>query len=164
MTAMLMQKLGASVVVLPGGEVYSALDKGVINTSDWATPSMNNRMGFYKIAKYTNYPGFHSMPLGDFTVNINEWNKLPDDIKAILKTATREWSWDSYERIAVEDYKVVQELKNQGVEVIEWSEADLRAVRMVARGVWDEFSKKSPMTKRVLDSQKIWLKELGLID
>ena len=74
-------------VVLPGGEVYSALDKGVINTSDWATPSMNNRMGFYEIAKYTNYPGFHSMPLGDFTVNMKEWNKLPDDIKAILESA-----------------------------------------------------------------------------
>jgi len=164
MTALLMQKLGASVVVLPGGEVYSALDKGVINTSDWATPSMNNRMGFYQVAKYTNYPGFHSMPLGDFTVNMDEWNKLPDDIKAILEAATREWTWDSYERIAVEDYKIVKELKNQGVEVIEWSEADLRAVRMVARGIWDEFSKKSPMTKKVLDSQKIWLKELGLID
>ena len=53
MTAMLMQKLGASVVVLPGGEVYSALDKGVINTSDWASPSMNQRMGFYQVAKYT---------------------------------------------------------------------------------------------------------------
>ena len=51
MTAMLMQKLGASVVVLPGGEVYSALDKGVINTSDWATPSMNQRMGIYQVAK-----------------------------------------------------------------------------------------------------------------
>jgi TRAP-type mannitol/chloroaromatic compound transport system substrate-binding protein len=152
------------VVVLPGGEVYSALDKGVINTSDWATPSMNNRMGFYKVAKYTNYPGFHSMPLGDFTVNINEWNKLPDDIKAILVSATREWCWDSIERIAVEDYKVTKELKDQGVEVIEWSEADLRDVRMVSREIWDEYSQKSPMTKKVIDSQKAWLKELGLID
>lgn len=164
MTAMLMQKLGASVVVLPGEEVYSALDKGVINTSDWATPSMNNRMGFYQVAKYTNYPGFHSMPLGDFTVNMKEWNKLPDDIKAILVSATRQWCWDSYERIAVEDLKVVKELKNQGVDVIEWSDADLRAVRMVSREIWDEFSQKSPMTKKVIDSQKAWLKELGLID
>ena len=164
MTAMLMQKLGASVVVLPGGEVYSALDKGVINTSDWATPSMNQRMGFYQVAKYTNYPGFHSMPLGDFTVNTQEWNKLPDDIKAILESATREWCWDSYERIAIEDLKVIPELKKMGVEVIEWSDKDLRAVRMVSREIWDEFSQKSPMTKKVIDSQKAWLKELGLID
>lgn len=164
MTAMLMQKLGASVVVLPGGEVFSALDKGVINTSDWATISMNNRMGFYQVAKYTNYPGFHSMPLGDFTVNIKEWNKLPDDIKAILHTATREWCWDSIERIAIDDSKVLTELKNQGVTVLAWSEEDLRQVRAMSREIWDEFGQKSPMTKKVIDSQKEWLRELGLID
>jgi TRAP-type mannitol/chloroaromatic compound transport system substrate-binding protein len=164
MTAMLMQRLGASVVVLPGGEVYSALDKGVINTSDWATISMNNRMGFYRVAKYTNYPGFHSMPLGDFTVNTNEWNKLPADIKAMLVTATREWCWDSIERIAIEDYALIPKLKDQGVTINEWSEADLRKVRAVAREIWDEFAQKSPMTKKVIDSQKAWLRELELID
>ena len=97
-------------------------------------------------------------------MNMQEWNKLPDDIKAILVSATREWCWDSYERIAVEDYKIVKELKDKGVEVIQWSDEDLRSVRMVSREIWDEFAKKSPMTKKVLDSQKAWLKELGLID
>jgi len=163
MTAILFQKLGASVVVLPGGEVYSALDKGVINTSDWASASMNQRMGFFQVAKYTNYPGFHSMPLGDFTVNINEWNKLPDDIKQILKSACREWCWDSIERIAIDDIRALKEMKEKGVSVQAWSDEDLKKVRTVAMEVWDEFAKKSPMTKKVIDSQKDWLRELGLI-
>lgn len=163
MTAMLMQKLGASVVVLPGGEVYSALDKGVIDASDWATPSMNQRMGFFEVAKYYIYPGFHSMPLGGFTVNIKEWNKLPDDIKQILKTACREWCWDSVERIAVDDIRANAEMKGKGVTAIAWSDEDLARVRVVAQEVWDEFAKKSPMTKKVIDSQKAWLRELGLI-
>lgn len=163
MTALLMQKLGASVVVLPGGEVYSALDKGVIDASDWATPSMNQRMGFFEVAKYYIYPGFHSMPLGGFTVNINEWNKLPDDIKQILKTACREWCWDSIERIAIDDIRANAEMKGKGVTAIAWSDEDLARVRLVAREIWDEFSKKSPMTKKVIDSQKAWLRELGLI-
>ncbi len=163
MTAMLMQKLGASVVVLPGGEVYSALDKGVIDASDWATPSMNQRMGFFEVAKYYIYPGFHSMPLAGFTVNINEWNKLPDDIKQILKTACREWCWDSIERIAIDDIRANAEMKGKGVTAITWSDEDLARVRLVAQEIWDEFSKKSPMTKKVIDSQKAWLRELGLI-
>ena len=163
MTAMLFQQLGASVVVLPGGEVYSALDKGVIDTADWASISMNNRMGFYRVAKYTNYPGFHSMPLAAFTVNINEWNKLPDDIKAILKTACREWGWDSRERIAVDDTKVKGELSKKGVHVLKWSDEDLFRVRAVAMEIWDEYAKKSPMAKKVIDSQKAWLRDLGLI-
>ena len=58
----------------------------------------------------------------------------------------------------------MKELKDKGVEVIEWNEADLRKIRMLSREIWDDFSKKSPMTKKVLDSQKAWLKELGLID
>jgi TRAP-type mannitol/chloroaromatic compound transport system substrate-binding protein len=164
MTAMLFQKLGASVVVLPGGEVYSALDKGVINTSDWASPSMNQRMGFFQVAKYTNYPGFHSMPMASFTVNMNEWKKLPDDIKQILKTATREWAWDSIERIAIDDIRALKEMKGQGVTVHVWSKEDLARVRAVSMEIWDEFAKKSPMAKKVVDSQKAWLRELKLID
>jgi TRAP-type mannitol/chloroaromatic compound transport system substrate-binding protein len=164
MTAMLFQKLGASVVVLPGGEVYSALDKGVINTSDWASPSMNQRMGFFQVAKYTNYPGFHSMPMASFTVNMNEWKKLPDDIKQILKTATREWAWDSIERIAIDDIRALKEMKGQGVTVQTWSKEDLTRVRAVSMEVWDEFAKKSPMAKKVVDSQKEWLRELKLIE
>jgi TRAP-type mannitol/chloroaromatic compound transport system substrate-binding protein len=149
--------------VLPGGEVYSALDKGVIDASDWATPSMNQRMGFFQVAKHFNYPGFHSMPLGDFTVNINEWNKLPEDIKQILKSACREWCWDSVERVAVEDIRAIGELKKMGITPHAWSEEDMTRVREVVRDVWDEFGKKSPMTKKVIDSQVAWLKELGLI-
>ncbi|HEA65906.1 MAG TPA: TRAP transporter substrate-binding protein [Desulfobacterales bacterium] len=163
MTAMLMQKLGASVVVLPGGEVYSALDKGVIDASDWASPSMNQRMGFFQVAKYFNYPGFHSMPFADFAVNKDEWNKLPDDIKAILHTATREWAWDSLERIYVDDVRAIAEMKGKGVTALTWSEEDLAKVRAEARGIWDEFAKKSPMAKKVIDSQKDWLRKLGLI-
>jgi len=163
MTAMLMQKLGASVVVLPGGEVYSALDKGVIDGSDWATPSMNQRMGFFQVAKYFNYPGFHSMPVGDFTVNIKEWNKLPDDIKQILKTACREWCWDSVERIAIDDVRAMSEMKDKGVTALAWSDEDLARVRQVVVEVWDEFGQKSPMAKKVIDSQKDWLRKLGLI-
>jgi len=164
MTAKLFQKLGASVVVLPGGEVYSALDKGVINTSDWASPSMNQRMGFFQVAKYTNYPGFHSLPFGGFTVNMDEWKKLPADIQQILKTACREWAWDSIERIAIDDRRAIKEMKAKGVTVQTWSKEDMTRVRAVAMEVWDEFSKKSPMSKRVIDSQKAWLRELELID
>ena len=62
MTAEILTKLGASIVVLPGGEVYSALDKGVVDAADWATVSMNQRMGFHEVAKYPLIID-HSMPV-----------------------------------------------------------------------------------------------------
>jgi TRAP-type mannitol/chloroaromatic compound transport system substrate-binding protein len=163
MGSMLFQKLGASVVVMPGGEVYSALDKGVIEATDWGTPSINQRMGFFQVAKYFNYPGFHSMPVGDFVVSLEAWNQLPGDIKQILKTAAREWSWDTIERVAVADVTAVKEMKAKGITPVEWSEEELAKIRAVAVNVWDEYAKKSPMAKKVIDSKKAWLKELGRI-
>ncbi|RPI46932.1 MAG: C4-dicarboxylate ABC transporter substrate-binding protein, partial [Hyphomicrobiaceae bacterium] len=93
MTAEILTKLGASIVVLPGGEVFSALDKGVVDAADWATISMNERMGFHGIAKYPTKV-FHSMPVQEFSVNVAAWKALPDDIKVILHSTAREWTWD----------------------------------------------------------------------
>ena len=164
MTAEILTKLGASVVVLPGGEVYSALDKGVVDAADWATISMNQRMGFHEVAKFPIYPGFHSMPAHDLTVNLNAWRALPDDVKAILETAVREWAWDQVERMAVDDVRVVAELQQKGgVTFVSWSEDELRKLRGLAQATWDDWAKKSPIAKRAVESQKAWVKDLGLV-
>ncbi|MBL8304255.1 MAG: TRAP transporter substrate-binding protein DctP, partial [Ideonella sp.] len=83
MFAEIMTKYGASVVVVPGGEVYSALDKGVVDMADWATESMNFRMGFFEVAKTSIRIG-HSMPVQEFAVNAAKWKALPDDLKGIV--------------------------------------------------------------------------------
>ena len=164
MAAKLLSKLGASVVILPGSEVYSALDKGVIDGADWGTPSMNQRMGFDQVAGYFNLPGFHAMPVGDFTVNQKEWDRLPDDIKKILQTAVREWAWETTERVAIDDLRAIDEMKARGVTPVVWSEQELSRARAVAREVWDEWAEKSPMCKKVIDAQKAWLEELGRLN
>ncbi len=81
--AEIVTKLGASPIVIPGGEVFSALDKGVVDSADWATISMNQRMGFFDVAKYS-IKWYHSMPVQELTVNMDAWKKLPDDVKGIL--------------------------------------------------------------------------------
>jgi len=163
MTADLLKKLGASVVILPGGEVYSALDKGVIDGTDWGTASMNHRMGFDQVAKYFIYPEYRSMPAGDFTVNKKEWEKLPDDIKQILKTAVREWCWEMVEQVAIDDLKAVREMKAKGVTPIAWSEREIVKIQKVAEEVWEDWAQKSPMARKVIEAHKAWLRELGRI-
>lgn len=164
MEAEFMTKAGASVVVLPGQEVFSALDKGVIDATNWGTVSINDKMGFHQIAPYFTYPGFHSMPVGDFTVNQKEWDRLPDDIKAILVTATREWCWDTVERVALEDLKVVSEAKAKGRTPISWSPEEKAKARKLAREIWQEWKKKNEQTRKIIEAQEAWLKELGRID
>jgi TRAP-type mannitol/chloroaromatic compound transport system substrate-binding protein len=162
MTAEILTKLGASIVVLPGGEVYSALDKGVVDAADWATVSMNQRMGFHDIARFPTTI-YHSMPIQDFAVNMDAWKKLPDDLKALLQTAVREWTWDQVQRVAVDDVRVTKELAAKGVVPATWSDAEMVKIRALARQTWEEWSKKTPLAKAAYESQLAWLKDLGVV-
>jgi TRAP-type mannitol/chloroaromatic compound transport system substrate-binding protein len=164
MEAELLTNLGASVVVLPGGEVYSALDKGVVDATNWSTVSQNNKLGYHKIAPYFTYPGFHSMPVGDFTVNMKEWNKLPDDVKQILRTATREWCWENVERIALEDIQVAKEAKDKGATPVTWTKEAIFEIRAEAKKVWESWKAKSPQTKKVIEAQEDFLRKIGKIN
>ncbi|MCC6869312.1 MAG: TRAP transporter substrate-binding protein [Burkholderiales bacterium] len=162
MTAEILTKLGASIVVLPGGEVFSALDKGVVDGADWATPSMNQRMGFFDVAKYS-VKLYHSMPVQEFTVNMDAWKKLPDELKAILQSTTREWTWDQVQRVAVDDVRAQKEFAAKGVKQIVWSDAEMDRIRTLAHKTWEDWSKKTPLAKQAYDSQLAWLKDLGVI-
>ena len=162
MTAEVLTKLGASIVVLPGGEVYSALDKGVVDAADWGTLSMNQRMGFFEVAKYPVIVG-HSMPIQEFAVNMNAWRALPADVKAIVATAVREWTWDQVQRVAVDDARANKELHAKNVTFQSWSDSELARIRGVAQKTWEDWSKKTPLAKKAYDAQIAWLKEIGAL-
>jgi TRAP-type mannitol/chloroaromatic compound transport system substrate-binding protein len=100
----------------------------------------------------------------DFAVNMNAWKALPDDVKAILESSAREWTWDQVERVSLDDIRVVAELKQKGgVTMVSWNDEELRKIRALAQATWDDWAKKSPLAKRAVDSQKAWLRELGLL-
>ncbi|MBK5207708.1 MAG: TRAP transporter substrate-binding protein [Polaromonas sp.] len=156
-------KMGASIVVLPGGEAYSALEKGIVDCVDWSTISVNAKVGFFEVAKYATFPGFHSMPIQDFTVNANAWKNLPDDVKQILDRTWREFSLLQVSRIAENDKRVAVEVKKKGVELVAWSDADLTRARQLAQVVVDEWAAKGPLAKQAAESQRAFLRELKLL-
>jgi TRAP-type mannitol/chloroaromatic compound transport system substrate-binding protein len=160
MTAEVLTKLGASIVVIPGGEVYSALDKGVVDAADWGTLSMNQRMGFFEVAKNPVIVG-HSMPIQEFAVNMAAWRALPEDVKAIVSTAVREWTWDQVQRVAVDDVRANKELRAKNVTFESWSDGELARIRGLAQKTWEEWSKKTPLAKKAYDAQTTWLKDIG---
>ena len=162
MTAEILTKLGASIVVLPGTEVFAALDKGLVDAADWGTLSMNHRMGFHDVARFPTKL-FHSMPVQEFTVNLDAWKRLPDDLKAMLSSMTREWTWDQVQRVAVDDLRVARELGAKGVVTATWNDAEMGKIRALAEKTWDDWSKKGPLAKAAHDSQLAWLKELKVV-
>ena len=158
------KEIGAAPVNIPGSEVYTSLDRGVIDATDWGTLGMNVDLGYHKIAPYQIYPGFHSMPMADVAVNMDRWNELPDDLKAILEAAVRDFARDMIQQMAIADAHAAASAKEQGVELVAWGADERRRFRRIAADVLKEFAKRSEMAQRVYDSHLAYLKFLGLID
>ena len=158
------QILGAAPVNLPGSEVYTALERGVVDASDWGTLSMNQDLGYHKLAPYPIYPGYHSMPLADFAVNMNSWNALPDDLKALVVEEVGIFATEMIERNRAADEAIVAKADEFGFEAIDLPAEERRKFRQIAQGVWKEYAARSPMAQRIYDSQVAYLKQLGLLD
>ena len=167
MQSQVLAEFGASVVQLPGNEIFPAMDKGVIDACDWSTVGVNKSLGLFDLSgvDYVNYPGFHSMPIGDFTVNIDEWNKLTPDLKAIVETAVRRWMLDSWETIYVADIAAVAKAREPGskLKVTAFPPEEVEKMTAVAQKVWAEWKTKNADCKEVIESQEAWLRELGRI-
>ncbi len=158
------QILGAAPVNLPGSEVYTALERGVVDASDWGTLSMNQDLGYHKLAPYPIYPGYHSMPMADFAVNINVWNALPDDLKALVEEEVGIFATEMIKRNRAADEAIVAKADELGFEVVDLPAAERRKFREIAQGVWQEYAARSPMAQRIYESQVAYLKQLGLLD
>lgn len=162
---MLFEKLGAKPLKVPPEQIAEYLKNNMLDVADLGTLAHNDKAGFYDIegVKHTNYPGFHSMPTLDLIVNKEQWEKLPEDIRKTIELTVRGWSWDVAVRGKLLNYQAVQKVRAKGVTLYEWRAEDVNNVRAAAVGVWDEWAKKSPLSKKVVESQKAWLKELGLL-
>ena len=151
--------LGASVSVMPGTEVYTALDTGKIEATDWGTLSVNDEAGYNRIAPYAIYPGIHSMNSIDFVLNKRKWNALSAEQKAIVTAAVDEWSLRTWMNQELEDRKAVA--KRDPATLIPWGEKEKAEFRTVAQKVWQKWSKKSPLAKEIYESQTKFLKSIG---
>lgn len=159
----LLEKFGGAPANIPGGEVYTSLETGVLDATDWGTLSMNADLGFEKVAKYQIFPGFHSMPATDIVVNMGKWESLSPDLQAILTVATRDFGRDMYQQLMIEDQKVVQQADERGIVLVDWPQEERRKFREAATEVWDELAAESEMAQRVVDSQKAFLVQIGLL-
>jgi TRAP-type mannitol/chloroaromatic compound transport system substrate-binding protein len=163
MSGEIFTRLGAAPVQLPGSELYTALERGVIDATDWGTLSMNEDLGYHKLAKYPTYPGFHSMPMGEISINKAKWDALPSHLQAAIDAAAREFSLAMIQRNYLADTKVAVEVGTRGFEPTELSPAERQKFREVAQEVWKEYAARSPMAQKVYDSQIAFLKRLGLL-
>jgi len=88
--AKVMQKFGVSTQQLAAADIYPALERGTIDATEFSMPAIDRSLGFYQIAKYNYFPGWHQQSTTDeLLINMDKWNALPDEYKAMLETACR---------------------------------------------------------------------------
>ena len=160
----LLKQMGASPVNLAGGEVYNALEKGVVDAADLSDYVANKSLGLHKVAKYA-LVDFHSMPVLSFTVNKKKWNSQPKDIKAILTMATRDMGTQiNMRQLMLRGPAEKDDLENHGVTIINWSDEERKKMRAMAAKIWEEESKKSDFAKMAYDNQVGYLRTIRMLD
>jgi len=156
-----MAKLGVVVTNIPAGELYTSLDRGVIDALEWVGPGMDIKMGFYKIAPYY-YTGWHE-PASEmqFLVNKRAFKKLPNEYKAMLITAMKAATADMYMQNFADSANAWAKMKNDypNIKVKSFPPKVLKAMHKATNEVMNEYSAKNKLFKEIYQNQKQWIKK-----
>lgn len=157
-------RIGATPVNLPSSEVYTGLEKGVIDAADLSVISTNDTMGLHSFAQYPLYPGFHSMPMVAISINEEIWDDLPADIKLILETAFNSMAYDIVARLKEQDIETLQRLQEDpDVHPLNLPEEERRKFRSAAEQEWQEWAGENEMTQKIYDSATAFLRSRNLL-
>jgi TRAP-type mannitol/chloroaromatic compound transport system substrate-binding protein len=157
-------KAGGTVTLLPVGEIFTSLERGVIDATEWVGPLHDLRMGFYKAAKYYYYPGWHEPGTAlEVIFNKKVYESLPKDLQAIIDAVAMEvnlWSLCEFESgngAALQELITVHK-----VNLMEFPAPMMDTLRKLSYEVLEEEAAKDPMSKKVHESFKKFKKQVGV--
>ncbi|MGI9424916.1 MAG: TRAP transporter substrate-binding protein [Hyphomicrobiaceae bacterium] len=164
LAAEVFKRVGAAPVSLPFSEVYTALEKGLIDAADASAFVNNEAHGMHKIAKFPIYPGIHSMAVLQFIMNKRVWDKLGKD----GQTALEVWysaAYDAMRREAdLQDREIVEKYsKGSDVKVVDWAQQERDKFREISVKAWQDFANKTPLAKEALDAHLAFMKKTGML-
>lgn len=166
LVAEVFRRAGASTVAMPTTEVFTALEKGVVDGGDMSSYYNNRVNGVNRIAPYPIWPGIHSQAVHSFVINQKVWDKMDPDLHAALKMW---WQWLYMKKrhyTVMKDRELValdKSGKGEKVEVVDWSAEERDKLRKIAEGAWLDFSKKSDFAKKVYDAHVAFMKKMALL-
>jgi TRAP-type mannitol/chloroaromatic compound transport system substrate-binding protein len=151
-----LKKAGGNPVLMSGGEIYTALERGIIDATEWVGPFHDLRLGLNRAANYYYYPGWHE-PGTEFELLINtaSWQELPEDLKKIVETAAAANSDWIYTSMEYHNSQALQELKaKRNVEVLEFPAEVMAELRSLTELTLNEEAENNPKFKRVYEAYK----------
>jgi TRAP-type mannitol/chloroaromatic compound transport system substrate-binding protein len=146
-----MKRLGVNPILLPAGEIFTSLERGTIDATEWVGPALDRMMGFDKAAKYY-YTGWHEPgSILEITFNKNRWEKLSSEHQAIITIATEEMTSNMIQKFRYENAKALATMPND-VQIKTFPKEMMDAAKDALNEVLESESKKSEDFKRVLKS------------
>ena len=157
-------KAGGTVVLLPGGEIFTSLERGVIDATEWVGPMHDLRMGFYKAAQYYYYPGWHE-PGTCLEVMFNKkaYEDLPKDLQAAVDAVAMETNLWSLSEFESGNGAALQELiTKHKVNLVRFPDGLLDDLRKLAKETMEEEADKDPMSRKVHEAFKKFKEQVGV--
>ena len=151
--ALVMKKIGVNPASIPPGEIFQALQSGTLDGAEWVGPANDLAFGFHKITKHMYTPSFSDIHGGmEFGINMEAWNKLPDDLKTIVEVCMEAEIELLTSDIFYANIASLKKLKAEGVEVKELPADVWDALRKASKEVMDEVRGKDELVGRIHDS------------
>lgn len=155
---------GAAASYIPGSELYSALDSGIVDGAHWGASQGALSMGLYEVAKYHVKPALNIAGTDVIIVSQKALDKLPEDMQKIVKDALAEQFW-----VRTNEYQYKEQLAlakaqaEHGVEVNTLPQDVQQKLAQTAQEMWDEEGKRSEQAAKALEMLKSFLGDLGYL-
>jgi TRAP-type mannitol/chloroaromatic compound transport system substrate-binding protein len=149
--ANVMQKLGVSTQLLQAGEIFQALQLGTIDATEFSMPAMDLTLGFYQVAKFYYFPGWHQMStISHLFVSEKKWAEFSDSQKAIVKNSCDAQMLNQMADGEYRQFSAMKELQGKGVQIKFWSPEILKTFEEK----WLEVAKEQ--SEKNADFKKAW--------
>ena len=147
-------RAGGEAVLMPGSEIFTNLQTGVIDAAEWIGPYNDLTFGFHQVAKYYYYPGWQEPgAMTEFIFNQEAFNELPNDLKAIVRTAARAVNQDMLdEYTARNNQALISLIEDHNVILKKFPDEVLYELERISKEVLEEFVKEDKFATEVYQS------------
>lgn len=158
----LFREAGALVVILPGGEVIPALERGTIDAAEFHTPTSDYLLGFHQVRKFLHAPGLHNATgMFDLLIHRRRWDALPPDLKAIVRyAALAETVTSTYRTLARNQQDLDTMITKHGVTLVRTPKDILQKELEAWEKVAERKAKENAFFAKVYASQKEWARKV----
>ena len=157
-----LKRAGGEPIALPGGEIYTSLQTGVIDATEWVGPYNDLALGLHTVAKYYYYPGWHEPgPTLETIINKEAWDSLPDDLQAIVRAASRTINDDMLSEFTARNQTALTTLvEEHGVELRKLPDDVLEELRNISAEVVRESVGEDALAQEIYESYTSFLESV----